>query len=39
MRTRAPTAESSNGRDHSVIPDLVMVLMVLTVLTVLKKDN
>ena len=34
--TAEATAETNNGRDNNVIPDLVMVLMVLKVTMVLK---
>ena len=37
VAAKAPTANSTNGRNNAVIPDLVMVITVLIVLRVLKK--
>ena len=39
MTIKMVAANSANGRNSSVIPDLVMVLIVLMVLTVLKKTT
>ena len=39
VAAKAPTANSTNGRNNAVIPDLVMVITVLIVLRILKNET